>query len=142
MSKRGLQPLVRDVKETYHGISDDPISVTREAEVPLGFQGMNTSACFHIADGSGSQLPGLASCPDLQRWNSVLHLRNMTLEMRELGGSTQLHPVNGQLMAECGDFGEDHLADPKLQRFVKQLPKEAATQERRVFGDYVFGSAA
>ena len=87
------------------------------AEIPLGINGMHTSATFHLLDGDGSQLPGLASLPDMRRWDGVLHTRNNTMELRQLNGSVALSSNNGQMCMPIGDFDGSQWDDPKFARF-------------------------
>ena len=131
--EHGLRPLEREVTETYTGISDKPLKVWREAEVPLGINGMHTSAHFHLLDSDGSSLPGLACCPDLQRWDGVLHMRNNTMELRQLNGSVTMSNVDGQLCMPCCDFSEAQWDDPVLARFRAEPEAPQEAPQRKVF---------
>ena len=113
----GLEPRECEADEVYHGIGDEPLQVQRMAEIPLGLNGMHSAAWFHLLDGEGKHLPGLCSCPDLQRWDGILHMQNLTLELRQLGGSASLIIDNGQLRLPCCEFDASQWDDPDLVRF-------------------------
>ena len=72
LKKYGLQPLYREINETYSGISTMPVPVEQEMTLPVAINGKHDTMVCHVVD---FNMHGLVAADMLERLGAKIDVK-------------------------------------------------------------------